>query len=277
MNGLLRLIKYMPTKEVKESITSSVLPNLTKKVTTNYNYLTKKVTTNYNHPIKKVTTSYNCPTNNCPKSKTRNEIIRNVRSSNTIYAPVFAVSTNAISPSLSYIVPDSIRSNTIYKSIASVSSITTEKNQNDTPEPLGSSKEKHNVHPNMIPQASIFFARVKTTTGIAVTALIGLGYGETYWLIILLISESRKFKSAMYQIAIAATFCHVLNLFFYTVVIDYQLSPYLMGDQGIGAWALLCGVISNIINILIYWFIILRLYTFMKVKIILTSSYKGAF
>jgi hypothetical protein len=84
---------------------------------------------------------------------------------------------------------------------------------------------------------------------------------------ILLISESRKFKSAMYQIAVAATFFHLLNLSFYTVVMDYQLSPYLIGDVGIGAWALLCGVMSNIINILIYWFIILRLYTFMKVII----------
>jgi hypothetical protein len=125
-----------------------------------------------------------------------------------------------------------------------------------------------NPYTNIIPQASIFFSKVTTTTGIAVTAIIGLAYGESYWLITLFISESKKFKSTLYLTALAATIFHVLNLLFYTVVMDYQLSPYLMGDQGIGTWALLCGVMSNVINILIYWFIILRLYTFMKVIII---------
>jgi hypothetical protein len=165
-------------------------------------------------------------------------------------------------------------------SVESVYSSITEKNVNETTDNLdknGSITAKHNPHPNLIPQASIYFARVKTTTGIAVTVLIGLAYGESYWLMILLISENRKFQSSMYQIALAATFFHVLNLLFYTVVMDYQLSPYLMGDQGIGAWALLCGAMSNIINILIYGFIILRLYTFMKVIIKCDISYRGAF
>jgi uncharacterized membrane-anchored protein len=163
---------------------------------------------------------------------------------------------------------------------SSVSSPTTEKNQNETTENLDKNASiavKHNPHPNLIPQASIYFARVKTTTGIAVTVLVGLGYCESYWLMILYISESRKFQSAMYQIALAATVFHALNLLFYTVVMDYQLSPYLMGDQGIGTWALLCGVMSNIINIFIYGFIILRLYTFMKVIIKCDISYRGAF
>jgi hypothetical protein len=146
-----------------------------------------------------------------------------------------------------------------------MSSITSENYAKETTEPLRLVKINTNQYKNNVPQSSIFFARLKTTTGIAVTALIGLGYGESYWLIILLFSESKKFKTAMYQIAVAATFFHVINLLFYTVVMDYQLSPYLMGDRIIGTWALLCGVMSNIVNIIIYWFIIFRLYTFMKV------------
>jgi hypothetical protein len=151
-----------------------------------------------------------------------------------------------------------------------ISSSTTENNHNETADnhAKNESIKVANPYPNIIPQASIFFSRLTTTTGIAVTALIGLAYGESYWLITLFISESKKFQSTLYQTALAATLFHILNLLFYTVVMDYQLSPYLMGDQGIGTWALLCGVMSNIINILIYWFIILRLYTFMKVIII---------
>jgi hypothetical protein len=108
---------------------------------------------------------------------------------------------------------------------------------------------------------------METITGKAITILIGLGYCESYWLMVLLISACEKFKSSMYQIAISGTILHVLNLFFYTVVMDYQLSPYLMGDQGIGTWALISGVMVNLINIHIYLFITVRMYTFMKVNV----------
>jgi hypothetical protein len=128
------------------------------------------------------------------------------------------------------------------------------------------------LYPNDLPQASIYFSRLKTINGIAVTVLVGLGFTETYWLITLLISESKKFKSAMFQIASTATILHSMNLAFYYMVLDYQISPYLMGSQQLGAWALLCGVMGNLINILIYWFITLRLYMFMRVITHLTAS-----
>jgi hypothetical protein len=35
----------------------------------------------------------------------------------------------------------------------------------------------------------------------------------------------------MYQIAYAAAILHTLNLIFYTIVLDYQISPYLMGGS----------------------------------------------
>jgi hypothetical protein len=159
----------------------------------------------------------------------------------------------------------------------SVFSTTVKYNQNDTTKNfsnIGPTKDNAPSYPNLLPQASIYFARLKSTNGIAVTVLIGLGFCESYWLMTLLISESKKIKSKMYQIASAAAFLHALNLFCYAIVLDYQISPYLMGDRQLGVWALLCGVMGHLINILIYWFITVRLYMFMKVIITLMASYR---
>jgi hypothetical protein len=130
------------------------------------------------------------------------------------------------------------------------------------------------LYSNLLPEASIYFARLKSTNGIAVTALIGLGFCESYWLITLLISESKKFKSKMYQIASAAAFVHAFNLVCYTIVLDYQISPYLLGDKQLGCWALICGVMGHVINILMYWFITIRLYMFMKVMTTVMASFR---
>jgi hypothetical protein len=152
----------------------------------------------------------------------------------------------------------------------SVSSTIVKDNQNDTSKntsDIRPIKQKAPFYPNNLPQASIYFARMKSTNGIAVTVLIGLGFCESYWLITLLISESIKIKSKMYQIASAAAFIHTFNLVCYTIVLDYQISPYLLGDKQLGVWALLCGVMGHLINILMYWFITIRLYMFMKVEL----------
>jgi hypothetical protein len=151
----------------------------------------------------------------------------------------------------------------------SLSSTTVKDNQNGTTKntsDIGYIKDKAPLYPNLLPQASIYFARLKSSNGIAVTVLIGLGFCESYWLITLLISESIKIKSKMYQIASAAAILHAFNLVCYTIVLDYQISPYLLGDKQLGVWALICGVIGHLINILMYWFITIRLYMFMKVK-----------
>jgi hypothetical protein len=157
----------------------------------------------------------------------------------------------------------------------SVSSTTVNDNQNDTTKnssDIGPTQRKTPLYPNILPQASIYFARLKSTNGIAVTVLIGFGFCESYWLIALLISESKKFKSKMYQIASAAAILHAFNLFCYAIIMDYQISPYLLGDKQLGVWALLCGVMGHLINILMYWFITIRLYMFMRVNITLMAS-----
>jgi hypothetical protein len=207
-NGLLRLLKYEPTTEVKDRKTSYIHPK-----TTSHGLDTKIVAPNTIANPKGPESPTPYP-NLIPKT-TSHGLDNKIVAPNTI--------TNPKGP------------------------------KSPTP------------YPNLIPQNSIYFSRLKTNTGIAVTLLVGLGFTESYWLISLLISQSKKFKGAMYQIAFVATILHVTNLVFYTMVLDYQLSPYLMGDQQLGVWALFCGVMGNLINILIYWFITLRLYMFMKV------------
>jgi hypothetical protein len=128
---------------------------------------------------------------------------------------------------------------------------------------------KEPYFPNELPLASIYFSRLKTSSGDVIIILLGLGYGELYELVNLLFYQMHKCKSRMFQIATAATSLLIASLTFHSIIADYQISPYLVSDGVLALWALLCGVLISLTNILIYTFISLRLWMFYKVLFIL--------
>jgi hypothetical protein len=252
-NNRLRLIKYVaPTKEVKQSKTATVRPKEsgnvtpkskpTSKATTNSKTSKSKISSASTGIVNKIATIKDTTNSNRPKSTI---------SSASTGLPGKYIGNNELKE------PLTLTTKATHSPKSTISS-------GDIVKPEKPEIKKPS-NSNSLPEASIYFSRLKTINGIAVTALVGLGFTETYWLITLLISESKKFKSAMFQIASTATILHSMNLAFYYMVLDYQISPYLIGEQQLGAWALLCGVMGNLINILIYWFITVRLYMFMRV------------
>jgi hypothetical protein len=100
---------------------------------------------------------------------------------------------------------------------------------------------KEGYFENELPLASIYFSRLKTSSGDVITILLGLGYGELYELVNLLFYQMHKCKSRMFQITTAATSLLIASLTFHSIIADYQLCPYLVSDGVLALWALLCG------------------------------------
>ena len=120
--------------------------------------------------------------------------------------------------------------------------------------------------PNQLPSDPLlYFVQLPKNANSVVTFLIGFGYGETFEVLALLFCHWHRFRSALYRIAFAAVVLIVANLCIYTVLVDYQTTPYTIPNKIIGTWALLIGFLTCFINFLIYGFIGLRLKMFYTV------------